>query len=86
MNAIIKQIGKKSKFFIGKIVDFLKRDVVFYALLIIFSSSISFLLGSLSEFQKIREVELKKIELQKVESENKIYYTASKKGKKYYLP
>ena len=86
MMGIIKQIKEKIKLFLDKIFNFLKKDIVFYTLLIIFSSSISFFLGSLSEFQKERKKEMNSIQLIHQEDGKKIYYLASKKGKRYYLP
>ena len=84
--AIIKQMGEKIKAFFKKTVDFLGKDIVFFSLLIIFSSSISFFLGSLSEFNKQKQEKIDQIELLKEKEIQKIYYVASKNGKRYYLP
>lgn len=89
MEGIIKQIKEKIKWSGEKIVKFFRKDIVFFGLLIIFMSSISFLLGSLSEFQKEKKKTISEIEfLKSKERENgkEIYFVASKYGKRYYLP
>lgn len=86
MLGIIKQINEKIKWVFNFLIKLLKKDVIFYILLIIFSSSISFFLGSLSEFQKQRGEEQDSIELLHQKTGKDIYYVASKQGKRYYLP
>jgi hypothetical protein len=86
MMAIIKQMKEKIKSFLKKIVDFLGKDIVFFSLLIILASSISFFLGSLSEFNKQKEEKINSIELLKEKNQKEIYFVASKNGKRYYLP
>ncbi len=86
MSSIIKQIKEKIKFFLNQILDFFSDDIVFYSLLIIFASSTSFLLGSFSEFHKQKQEEISKIQILKDENAKKIFYVASKNGKRYYLP
>ena len=86
IKGIIKQIAKKIKSTFKFFIDFLGKDIVFYSLLIIFLSSISFFLGSLSEYNREREVKKDSIELFHQNEKKKIYYVASKKGKRYYLP
>ena len=86
MLGIIKQIQEKIKDVFKKIVDFLGKDIIFFILLIILSSSISFILGSLSEFNRQKKEKISQIELLKEDNQKEIYYVASKNGKRYYLP
>ena len=86
MGVIIKQMKEKIKSILIKVVDFLGKDIVFYSLLIIFASSISFFLGSLYQFNQEKNKKIDNIQLLKTEEKNKLYYVASKKGKSYYLP
>ena len=87
MSVIIKQIKEKIKFVFDKTVYFLSKDIVFFSLLIIFASSLSFLLGSLYQFNKERSKKITRVKLIHLNNDDdKIYYLASKRGKKYYLP
>ena len=86
MSVIIKQIKEKIKSVFIKTVDFLGKDIIFYSLLIIFASSISFFLGSLYQFNQEKAKNINNIKLLHIKEGKEIYYIASKHGKNYYLP
>jgi len=87
---IIKQKWKKIKYFFKKVWDkffsLLKSKDFFYQIIILFVALSSFLLGRISEFYEIKFQEKNEIKVFENQTEKKVKYFASKKGKYYYLP
>jgi hypothetical protein len=92
MGAIIKEKGQKIKEKMGKksekALSFLKRDAIFFIVILIFTSTASFILGRLSSVEKLEfKSETEKVILKREEGQDDILkVVASKRGRVYHLP